>query len=174
MSDDPKKTDWSRVTDAAAGKTLPELVPTGPGAVAVRQAAAETTGIVQQLKEGKIRRRAAVEALQKTAEVQLDVLSHQLQEAARVKKTEATVLAEQLLKGLDLQFQQVLSELGLRNEAIRAATLKKLNDQTAKELKEFTNKDWPDFMREASIKLVTERWQKFIHRLSQDVEEESD
>lgn len=173
MPDDPQKTDWSRVNDVATGRNMSDLVPAGPGALAVRQSANDK-GVVQKLREGKIKRRAAVQALERAATVQLEVLSHQLHEAARVKKTEATVLAEQLLKGLDLQFQEVLSELGLRNEGIRLATLKKLNDETAKELKEFANKDWPDFMREASIALVTERWRRFLNRLSQDVEEEGD
>ena len=171
MSDDLKKTDWSRVDDVATGRKLPDLVPAGDGALAVRQSEGEK-GIVQQLREGKIKRRAAIEALEKVASAHLEVLSHQLTEAARVKKTEATVLADQLLKGLDLQFQEVLSELGLRNEAIRSATLKKLNDQTARELAEFANKDWPDFMRDESIKLVKERWGRFLNRLRQDVDEE--
>ena len=173
MSDDPKNTDWSRVDDVATGRKLPDLVPAGPGALTVRQSEGHK-GIVQQIREGKIKRRAAIQALEKIASAHLEVLSHQLHEVARVKKTEATVLADQLLKGLDLQSQEVLSELGLRNEKIRRTTLKKLNDETAKELREFANKDWPDFMREASITLVTDRWSRFLSRLSQDVEEETE
>ena len=58
MSDDPKKTDWSEVNDLATGRNLPDVVPANPRAVMVPEAES-VKGIVQQLKEQRIKRRAA-------------------------------------------------------------------------------------------------------------------
>ena len=169
--DDHQKTDWTAVDALATTRAPRDLARAGSHDVIVSEPEG-VTGIVQRLKERRIKRHAAVKALETATSAQLEVIAHQVQEAARVKKAEATVLADQLLKDLDLQFQQVLSELGVRNEAIRRATLTKLNDETARDLREFANKDWPDFMRQASIEMVTKRWQRFISRLGQDIEEE--
>ena len=70
---------------------------------------------------------------------------------------------------LDLQFQEVVQALGLRNEAIRRDTLKKLNDETARDLKEIMNRDWPDFMKNETINAITRRWDQFLKNLMKDV-----
>ena len=169
MADDRKNTDLTTVGIPDSTRNPSSLIPAGRQAALPQ--AESVTGIVQQLKEKRIKRRAAVKALEIATSAQLEVITRQVHEASRVKKTEATVVADQMLKELDLQFQKVLGELGVRNEAIRRATLAKINDETARDLREFANKDWPDFMREAAEELVKERWQRFVNRLLQDVED---
>ena len=168
MIDDPKKTDWSRVDHSAPDRNLPEVIPTGPEVLA--PAPSQTVGgVLQRLKEGKIVRKAALHELEVIATARLDVLTHQLQEAAKVKKTEATVTADRFLKELDLQFQEVVQALGIRNEAIRRETLKKLSDETSRDLKEIVNKDWPDFMKNETIDAINHRWRQFLRNLMKDV-----
>ena len=168
MTDNPKETDWSRVDRSGPGRNLPEVIPTGPEVLA--PAPSQTVGgVLQRLKEGKIVRKAAVQELEVITTARLDVLTHQLQEAAKVKKTEATVTTDRFLKELDLQFQEVVQALGIRNEAIRRDTLKKLNDETARDLKEIMNKDWPDFMKTETIDAINCRWRQFLMNLMKDV-----
>ena len=168
MTDDLKKADWSRVDRSAPGRNLPEVSPTGPEVLA--PAPSQTVGgVLQRFKEGKILRNTAIQELEKITTARLDVLTHQLQEAAKVKKTEATVTADRFLKELDLQFQEVVQELGIRNEAIRRETLKKLSDETARDLQEIMNKDWPDFMKNEIIDAIKSRWRQFLGNLMKDV-----
>ena len=167
MIDDLKKTDWSRVDRSGSGRNLPAVIPTDPGALA--PAPSQTVGgVLQRLKEGKIVRQAAVQELEVITTARLNVLTHQLQEAAKVKKTEATVTADRFLKELDLQFQEVVQALGIRNEAIRRETIKKLNNETARDLEEIINKDWPDFMKNETIKAINRRWYQFLGNLMKD------
>lgn len=168
MIDDLKKTDWSRVDRSGSGRNLPEVIPTDPEALA--PAPSQTVGgVLQRLKEGKIVRQAALQELEVITTARLNVLTHQLQEAAKVKKTEATVTADRFLKELDLQFQEVVQALGIRNEAIRRETMKKLNDETARDLEEIINKDWPDFMKNETIDAINRRWHQFLGNLMKDV-----
>ena len=99
MTDDLKKTDWSRVGRSGPGRNLPKVIPTDLEVLA--PAPSQTVGsVLQRLKEGKIVRKAAVQELEVITTARLDVLTHQLQEAAKVKKTEATVTADRFLKEL--------------------------------------------------------------------------
>ena len=168
MTDDPKKTDWSRVDRSGPVRNLPEVIPTDPEVLA--PAPSQTVGgVLQRLKEGKIVRKAAVQELEAITTARLDVLTHQLQEATKVKKIEATVTADRFLKELDLQFQEVVQGLGIRNEAIRRETMKKLNDDTTRDLKEIMNKDWPDSIKNETIDAITYRWRQFLRNLMKDV-----
>ena len=63
MTDDLKKTDWSRVGRSGPGRNLPEVIPTDPEVLA--PAPSQTVGsVLQRLKEGKIVRKAAVQELE--------------------------------------------------------------------------------------------------------------
>jgi len=92
MTDDRKKTDWSSVKDTSQDGKLPEIIPAGRELV--DQTKSKTVGgVLQRLKEGQIKKTAAIQELQLMTAAQMDVLAHQLQEAGKVKKTEATVTA---------------------------------------------------------------------------------
>lgn len=168
MTDDSKKTDWSRVDRTVSSRDLPAVVPVA-GEALTPSAPEAVGGVVQRFKEGKIKREATIQKLQAMAAAQFDVLSHQLREASKVKKAEATVTAERFLKEIDLQFQEVAQQLGVRNEAIRRETLKTLSDETARDLQEIQNKDWPDFMVDTTVEAIKTRWNKFVADLMKDL-----
>lgn len=168
MTDDSKKTDWTLVEGTGPTRNLPELIP--PGRETPPPPTSKSVGgVLQQLKEGQIKRKAAIHELDAIMSTQLDVLTHQLLEASKVKKAEATVTSDKLLKELDLQFQEVVQALGLRNEGIRRETMIKLNDQTASDLRAIMDKDWPESMKEDTIEAIKARRTRFMHNLAKDV-----
>ena len=172
MTDDPKKTDWSPVEHHDPTRNLPEVVSTGPEGLTPAPSVAFGS-VLQNLKIGRIERKAAVKELEVITAGQIDVLIHQVKEAAKVKKTEATVTADKFLKELDLQFQEVVQALGLKNEAIRVDTLKKLGDRTAQDMKEVMNKDWPESMKDDVLLAIKVRWKGFVEDLMKDVSGEN-
>ena len=173
MSDEAKKTDWSKIDDVASPKSGTEantalsqpIVPDAP-MVADSQ---DVQGVVANYKLGKIKKRAAFEAIERIQKAKLEVLDHQLSEAVQTKKAEATMLAREFLAGLDADYQLVLQGIGIKNEAARQDTLKLLGDKTAETLKEVSEADWPEFMRIETVKVISARYIKFLDEIKDDL-----
>ena len=169
MDDAPKKRDWSTVNQMLDKREpLPVHADTSVVPDVTTPKADAVQGLVQQMKAGAVQRRAALDQMKALTKSQLEVFTHQLQNAARVKKVESTVLTEQFLQKLDHDYNEILSQLRLRNEAFRRDTLKKLGDETAKDLEEIATKDWPDWMIKKSLEMVETRYNKFLDKLFED------
>lgn len=161
-----KKTDWKKTEDLILRSSLPPAeiddVPEGaPGAeLSVRPAmpiaapipdAKAVQGILAKWRSNNLERGAALAALKENYTSQLDVLKHCLTAAARVKKTQADVMAEEYLKELDARHLEVLTEIGLRNKDTREKALLELTDRTVEKLREVQGKDWPEALIEDTI-----------------------
>lgn len=149
MSDKPKKTDWSTAEKRLQRKKEMDPETTLPAkqeelSIAVQNHVGRLDTILTQYKAKKIQRRAALEALQEAYDKQVDVFKHGLAQAARSKKIQIDVYAEQFLKDLDARHLEALTEIGLRNKDTRERTLIELTDQTAQKLKTVQDKDWPE------------------------------
>jgi hypothetical protein len=161
-----KKTDWKKTEDLILRSSLPpaEIDDSGEestgGELSVRPAmpiaapipdAKAVQGILAQWKSNNLERSAALAALKENYSSQLDVLKHCLTAAARVKKTQADVMAEEYLKELDARHLEVLTEIGLRNKDTREKALLELTDRTVEKLREVQGKDWPEALIEDTI-----------------------
>jgi hypothetical protein len=172
MEKNPERSDWSKI-DAMTRKDSvqdAELV-ISPSAAAPMATAQTIHGVIAKFKANSLERRAALEEIQLATRARLDVFGHQLQEAAKTKKAEATMIAKQFLAQIDADYQHVLHEIGVRNEGARRETLKKIGDETSRDLDEIQNKNWPDFMIKATIELIMKRYTKFLARLDEDLED---
>ncbi len=179
MPDSEDKPKWERTNRALQKQESQRDLPLNPdrpmevpGALqGPANAVAKPDGIVANFKANKITRRAALEHLEVWYNAQLDVAKHRLAEVARVRKAEASLIAEQFLQSLDSQHLEFLIDLGLRNEATRHKAFKALGDQTAQTLKELEGRDWPEKLLEETIQGVIDRHRKFFAKIIQDLGE---
>lgn len=161
-----KKTDWKQTEDLIRRTALTpseiEAAPEDPAAQVpeVRTPtplshpvpdAKAMQGILAKWKASTLERRAALEALKENYGSQLSVLKHCLTAAAKVKKTQADVLAKEYLSELDARHLEVLTEIGLRNKETREKALLELTDRTVEKLREVQAKDWPESLIEDTI-----------------------
>lgn len=177
MADQPesgggKKTDWSR-TNAILNKDAVnrgELImpPPPPRGLATTQSAIDVPemsapqGILSEFKANRIKRKAAMAALQTHYDNQLDVLAHTLSKAALVEKSRADVTADHFLKELDAQHLEVLAELGMRNKQTREQSLIDLTEQTCQRIREVQEKDWPPQLVEETLQQLLGLRKRYI------------
>ena len=109
MTDDLKKTDWSRVDRSGPGRNLPEVIPTDPEVLAPTPSQT-VGGVLQRLKEGKIVRKAALQELEAITTARLDVLT---QSASRGRESQEDRVYRPLptdsLRSLTFSFQEVVA-----------------------------------------------------------------
>jgi hypothetical protein len=99
----------------------------------------------------------------------LEVARHRLSEVARVRKAEATLLAEQFLHGINSQHLEYLTSLGLRNEEVRTRAFIQLSDQTAAALREIQSRDWPQPMLDRTVEAILDRHEKFFRKVAEEL-----
>jgi hypothetical protein len=186
MASSESSTDWSTVdlvSQKRASSTSLPLHPDRPLEVpaAIQPPAEEVArpdgelarpeGVVMQYRANQLARKAALQHLNVWYRAQLDVARHRLGEVARVRKAEATLLAEQFLQSINSQHLQFLTDLGLRNEEARNRAFLALGDQTAKALREIQSRDWPASMLDLTIDAVLERHQRFFEKIARELGE---
>lgn len=184
-----KKTDWSVADrlfkkDSGAQKpssssALSERVDLTPArsesatpapAVQVEMPSADgARGVLARYKANKLKRSAALEALEKTYAGQLDVLEHRIIEATRVKKAETHVQAEEYLKELDAQNLEVLAEIGLRNRETRERALIELTERTSATIAEVQEKNWPQALIEDTIEQLFALRRRLIREIMEEL-----
>jgi hypothetical protein len=161
-----KKTDWKKTEELILRTSLPpaERID-APGDPAARVPEARKSmpvahpvpdakalqGILAKWRTDRLERGAALQALKENYGSQLEVLKHCLTAAAKVKKTQADVLAKEYLCELDARHLEVLTEIGLRNKDTRERALLELTDRTVEKLREVQAKDWPESLIEDTI-----------------------
>ncbi len=96
---------------------------------------------------------------------QLDATKHQLSEVARVRKAQATVIAEQFIRALDQRHLEYLTSLGLRNLEVRQRALIEVGDQTTAMLRELETRDWPQHLIDKTIQSVVELHARFFEKI---------
>lgn len=182
--DENKKTDWS-ITEGLArsprsgSKTLaadlgqtrvlaPEEKSAG-GALARIPSADEASGILTKLKARQLGRKAALEALEKSYMGQLDVLTHTIGTAARAKKTQIDVEAEEYLRELDARHLELLTQIGLRNKETREKALIELTDRTVEKLRDVQQRDWPPSLIEMTVQELFELRKRLVREVMEEL-----
>lgn len=181
MADKDQKSDWSDVSRAIQRTevgTLP-LANTQPSQHSVAaltpdgKAPDDPSGVIAQYKARKLQREFVLKHLKGWYDARLEVTQHQLVEAVRVKKAEASLVGEQLLARLNEQHLAFMMDLGLGNLDTRQKTLKKLGDQTAAALREISNRDWPPEIIQDQITQVMSWYKEFAAKLRQELGEQT-
>jgi len=181
--DDPSESDWKRVEKnidqntaiqrTSQGKEfLPAQAPSERSEI-LKQQISVPTGILANFKAGKIKRTVALQALEDNYNTQLDVLKHQLKQAALVKRTQIDVLAEEFLKDLDSRHLAVLTEIGLRNVDTRVKALVDMTDQAALKLREVQAKNWPQQLIDETIQNILLLRTRMMHDLMKELATDS-
>lgn len=166
MSEKEKKqTDWSFIDSANEKIKQPDqLIPAKVSTLAPKKSvdavapikSDEPQGILAKFQQGRLSRKASLEAMRLKYDSQIEALSHNLTKACQVEKAKADVMADEYLKELDAQHLLVLSELGLRNKETREKALMKLTQSTVDRLKEVQQMDWPESMIQETIQEILE------------------
>jgi hypothetical protein len=128
-------------------------------------------GTIAQFKANQIGKKAAIKHTEAWYKGQLEVAEHAIGEAVRVRKAEATKVAERLLLEINEEHFRYLTSLGLRNEDARHKAMLELGEQTSRTLKEIEGRDWPPQLIEQAIHGVMERQARFFQKLMEDLGE---
>jgi hypothetical protein len=128
-------------------------------------------GAITQFKANQIGKKAALKHVETWYNGQIEAAEHAVNQAVRVRKAEATKIAERLLLDINEEHFRYLTSLGLRNEESRHKAMLELGDQTAKMLKEIDGRDWPPQLIEQAMHGVMERQTKFFQKLMEDLGE---
>jgi len=128
-------------------------------------------GAITQFKANKIGKKAALKHIETWYNGQIEAAEHAVNEAVRVRKAEATKIAERLLLDINEEHFGYLTSLGLRNEAARHRAMLELGDQTSKMLKEIEGRNWPPRLIEQGMHGVMERQLRFFQKLMEDLGE---
>jgi hypothetical protein len=177
MSHPVPRTDWSGIEtslkrqamDVAIPVARERQVPVPTGLHAPTDGSERPDGVIAQFKANRVSRRAAMEYLEVWYRAQLEVARHRLSEIARVRRAEATLLAEQFLHGINSQHLEYLTSLGLRNEEVRMRAFIQLSDQTSAALREIQGRDWPQQMVDRTVQAILERQEAFFRKLTQEL-----
>ena len=163
-----KKTDWSAIDEIHKRHVKPPQVsdksvsmpkarlPLPVPAPLKNENDQEPQGVLAKFHEGRLSRKASVQALKVRYDKQIEALTHQLSQACTVEKAKADVLADEFLRELDAQHLKVLGELGLKNTETRIAALAKLNQVIVDRVSEIQGKDWPESMIAETIDSIFE------------------
>jgi hypothetical protein len=128
-------------------------------------------GAIAQFKASQIGKRAVLKHVQIWYEGQLEAAKHAVGEAVRVRKAEASRVAERLLMEIDSEHVEYLLTLGLRNEDARSRAMIELGDQTSKTLKEIEGRDWPPALIQQAIDGIVERHRRFFQKITEELGE---
>jgi len=172
MPNDDKndRTDWETTNKALSrhdvGQVLPDKAHSGSP---LTDSEGNTPLIPQtmlaQFQAGGIERRAAVEQLKAWHAGKLEIAEHAITEAVRVKKAEATGMAEQLLAQLDMERTQFLRSLGMENTGARQEALTELSVQTTAMLRDAQSQDMPDAVKDMNIRGIMQLYERFFDKL---------
>jgi hypothetical protein len=127
---------------------------------------------IARFKANQIERKAALQNVAVWYQGQIEAAEHAVKEAVRVRKAEATKVAERLLMEINEEHFRYLMSLGLRNEATRQKAMLELGDQTSLALKEIEGRDWPPQLMEQAMHALMERQTRFFQKLMEDLGEE--
>jgi len=131
---------------------------------------AKPDGMIAQFKANKIQRNVALKHVEVWYEGRLEATRHAVTEAVRVKKAEATEIAERMLMALQFEHLHYLATLGLRNEAVLGKALTELGDQTTRLLAEVkSKKDWPPQIIERTLQNLVDRYHRFSEKIMTDL-----
>jgi len=128
-------------------------------------------GAITQYKASKIGKKPALQHVEAWYKGQIEAVEHAVGEAVRVRKAEATKIAERLLLEINEEHFRYLTSLGIRNEKARHNAMLELGDQTSKMLREIEGRDWPPQLIEQAMRGVMERQRRFFEKLMEDLGE---
>jgi hypothetical protein len=129
-------------------------------------------GAIAQYKANQLGKKVALQQIAIWYRGQIEATEHAVNQVVRVRKAEATKIAERLLLEINEEHFRYLTSLGLRNETTRHKAMLELGDQTAQMLKEIDGRDWPPQLIEQAMHGVMERQNKFFQKLMEDLGEE--
>jgi hypothetical protein len=127
---------------------------------------------IAKFKANQIEKKAALRNVEVWYKGQIEAAEHAVKEAVRVRKAEATKVAERLLMDINEEHFRYLTSLGLRSEATRRRAMLELGDQTSQTLNEIESRDWPPQLIEQAMHGVMGRQTRFFQKLMEDLGEE--
>jgi hypothetical protein len=129
----------------------------------------EPLTIIGRFRANQINRKLAVAQLSEYYDARMDLIRHQLKEAVRAGKAQATEAGDRYLMELNRSHLGFLAELGLKNVDRRQEILIELNERTAQRLADITSRDWPDFLKDQAVDEITLMNQDFAQRLRHEL-----
>ena len=105
---------------------------------------------------------------------QLEVAKHTFEQAARAKKADTEIVTRKFLDELNERYIIHMTQLGLRNVAIRNEALIKLNDQTSATIKEIQESDWPEPLRKKAMDGAMQNYERFFKKVLEEIGEETE
>jgi len=172
---------WDRIS-SVIGKPVAVTTPRRPQSVEVlhqqhrlevpHSSVQKPEAAIAKFKANQIEKRAALRNIEIWYKGQIEAAEHAVKEAVRVRKAEATNVAERMLMEINEEHFRYLTSLGLRNEATRKKAMLELGDQTSMALKEIEGRDWPPQLIEQAMHAVMERQMKFFQKLMEDLGEQ--
>jgi hypothetical protein len=147
-------------------EVLPAALPMRPGPA---PEAPEPSNIIARFKTRQIERKLAAAQLTEYYDARMELLKHQLKEAVRARKAEATESAERFLMELNQNHLKFVAELGLSNVDKRQDIMMELNERTARRIEEIYNRDWPQMLKDQAIDELMKMSEDFADRLRHDL-----
>ena len=177
MNKDDEGTDWKPTEKALTRHERPDVLSSQPISPVPDLSSAPggkmpvgSAGLLAKLQSSTIERRAKVEMLKTWHEGELNLARHQIAEAVKVKKAEASGIAERILTQLDSDRIEFLRTLGLKNTGERQQALLELRKQTATQLAEIQDQDMPEQLLQSTIEGVIELDKRFFNKLLDELD----
>ena len=125
----------------------------------------EEQGILARWKAKQMDRKSALAVLETRYAGHLEVVKHNVLEQVKVAKTQISITAEELLNELDVKHLEIMSQLGMRNMAIRQKMVADASEQTVAAIREVEAKDWPDQLKMDVITKAIDLKEKFVNKI---------
>jgi len=171
----PEKTDWTQ-TEALMKNPSESVTPASEEQAVqpMRTQLREPEGIIASFQAKKLKKRAALHAINHFYSAQLEVAKHTFEEAVRAKKADTELVTREFLDRLNERYIAHMTKLGISNVGVRNDAIVKLTDQLSATMREIQEKDWPEVLRKKALDGVTENFDRFFKKLMEELGEEKE
>jgi hypothetical protein len=172
-SDKPVKQDWNKV-DTIIRRQEAAISPSGLAnkqpLAAIEEYTAnarkEKLDFIGKFKLGGIERKAALEKIQSMYDAQLEATKHCLKRALEVEKERVDLIAKKYIYEITEEYLRDMRDFGIQNYEARIETVFKLNEETARLLKDAQNQDIPERLREKTLDAILAKHDEFFKKLT--------
>jgi hypothetical protein len=171
-ADDQPKHDWTNVDSLVRRNTqevtqsLPPDLPLSGIESRLDVIRAERLGIIGKFKAGQIEKRAALNEIEALTGAQLEATTHALKRAVEVDRERVNLIAQRYIYQITEEYLGDMRAMGIHNYQARFETLLKLNDETAKLLKQAEAQDVPVAIRQRTVEAIMKKYEEFSKKLT--------
>jgi hypothetical protein len=163
-----EKSKWEIVENLAANPEVPTQKEITKSLTIDKEMVRSPEGIIAKFKERLIERKACIKLLQTWYDAQLEVGKYQLEKAVQLKKKETDIEVEKIFSDLNSKHLNHLREIGISNFEQKLAAVDKLNSMMTESLTKFQNADWPEFMKNETIKKIIDSYRAFFNKITEE------